>query len=133
MNENFAIDNIIEKLRNLELTDTLKDFFGKITSCAKVMGRVTTRHLLCLYYVMKEGDLSTADKAWVYAALVYVLIPGDLIPRKIFHLLGLTDDALALAYVIRKVKSNITPQIIQKVEVQLDKWFGYEITQPDEQ
>jgi len=133
MNDKFTIDSIIERLKNLEIPEVLSDFFGKIAFGAKILGRATTRQLLCLYYVMKEGNLTTAEKAWIYAALVYVLIPGDLIPRKIFHLLGLTDDALALAFVIGKVKSKITPQIIQKVEIQLDKWFGNEITQPDEQ
>ena len=72
-------------------------------------------------------DLASFLKALVYAALAYVLIPGDLIPRKVFHLLGLTDDALAIAYVIKQVKDSITPQILQKVEMQLDKWFGYEV------
>ena len=59
---------------------------------------------------------------------VYVLVPGDLIPRRIFHILGITDDALALGYVIAKAKCKITPQIEQKVAMQLDKWFGYEIS-----
>lgn len=50
-----------------------------------------------------------------------------------FHILGITDDALALGYVIAKVKDKITPQIEQKVAMQLDKWFGYEISMVDEQ
>jgi len=133
MNDNFTIDNIIEKLRNLEITDTLKDLLGKIAFGAKTLGRATTRQLLCLYYVLKEGKLSGSEKAWIYAALVYVLVPGDLIPRRVFHILGITDDALAIAFVIGKVKDKITPQILQKVEIQLDQWFGYEISQVDEQ
>ena len=64
---------------------------------------------------------------------MYVLGPGDLIPRRIFHILGITDDALALGYVIAKAKCKITPQIEQKVAMQLDKWFGYEISMVDEQ
>lgn len=133
MCENFTIDYIIESIRNLELPDALKDFFGKIASGAKRLGRVTTRQLLCLYYVLKEGELSGSEKAWIYAALVYVLVPNDLIPRRVFHILGITDDALAMGYVIAKIKDKITPQIIQKVEMQLDKWFGYEISMVDEQ
>ena len=133
MNENISIDSILETIKNLELPDILKDFFGEIASGAKQLGRFVTEQLLILYYVLKEGNLSGSEKAWIYAALVYVLVPGDLIPRRIFHILGITDDALALGYVIAKVKCKITPQIEQKVAMQLDKWFGYEISMVDEQ
>ena len=97
------------------------------------MGRFTTGQLLRLYYVLKEGELSGSEKAWIYAALVYVLVPGDLLPRRLFRVLGITDDALALGFVIAKVKDKITPQIEQKVAMQLDKWFGYKISIVDEQ
>lgn len=40
---------------------------------------------------------------------------------------------MALGFVIAKVKDKITPQIEQKVAIQLDKWFGYEISMVDEQ
>lgn len=133
MNENISIDSIIEKIKNLELPDVLKDLFGKIASGARQLGRFATGQLLMLYYVLKEGDLSGSEKAWIYAALVYVLVPGDLIPRRVLHILGITDDALAIGYVIAKVKDKITPQIEQKVATQLDKWFGYEISVVDEQ
>lgn len=132
MKDNNIIDTLTEKLKNLDLAETLRSLFNKIAVGARTMGRLTSRQLLCLYYVLKEGNLSTSEIVWIYAALVYVLIPGDLIPRRVFHLLGLTDDALALAFVISKVKYKITPQILQKVEMQLDTWFGYEITQIDE-
>lgn len=133
MNENISIDSIIESIKDLELPDILKDLFGKIASGAKQLGRFTTGQLLRLYYVLKEGDFSGSEKAWIYAALVYVLVPGDLIPRRVFRILGITDDALALGYVIAKVKDKITPQIEQKVEIQLDKWFGHEISMFNEQ
>lgn len=132
MSENISIDSIIEKVKNLELPDVLKDLFSRIALGAKQQGRYSTGQLLSLYYVLKEGELSGSEKAWIYAALVYVLVPGDLIPRRVFHILGITDDALALSYVIAKVKGKITPQIEQKVVMQLDKWFGYEISMVDE-
>lgn len=128
MNENISIDTIIEKIKNLELLDVLKDLSGRIAVVAKQLGRVATGQLLRLYYVLKDGELSSSEKAWIYATLVYVLVPGDLIPRGVFRVLGITDDALALGYVLTKVKDKITPQIEQKVAMQLDKWFGYEIS-----
>ena len=133
MSENISIDTIIEKIKNLELLDVLKDLSGRIAVAAKQLGRAATGQLFKLYYVLKEGELSSSEKAWIYAALVYVLVPGDLIPRRVFKILGITDDALALGYVIAKVKDKITPQIEQKVAMQLDKLFGYEIRIVDEQ
>jgi len=133
MNGNYTIGNIIEKLSTLDICDILKDFFGKIAFGAKVFGRAATKQLLCLYYVLKEGELSSSEKVWIYAALVYVLVPEDLIPRRVFHIFGIADDALAIAFVIGKVKDKITPQILLKVDMQLDKWFGNEIIRVDEQ
>lgn len=133
MDENSFIDQIMAGFRDIDLSDLLKDIFGTIANGARRLGRVLTGQLLCLYYVLKEGGLSGKEKAWVYAALAYVLLPGDLIPRRLFHLLGITDDALALGYVIAKMRGRVTPQIRLKVDVQLDKWFGYEATRVDEQ
>lgn len=124
MSENISIESIIERIKHLELSDVLKDLFGKIASGAKQLGRFATEQLLILYYVLKEGNLSGSEKAWIYAALAYVLVPGDLIPRRVFHILGITDDVLALGYVIAKVKDKITPKIEQMITMQLDKWFG---------
>jgi len=128
MKEEFSIESIIERIRNIEISDKLRDIFNWIATGAKKLGRVMTRQLLYLYFVLKEGNLSATEKAWIYAALIYVLVPGDFVPRRVFHLLGLTDDALAVAYVIKKVNNRITPEIELKVAMQLDEWFGYEVS-----
>ena len=91
-------------------------------------GRVAARQALRLFYVLKEGDLTSNERVLVYAALIYVLIPGDLLPRRIFHVIGLVDDAAAVAYVISKVRKKITPAIEQRVEMKLDEWFGYQVS-----
>lgn len=109
--------------------ENLNKLLDMLTKAARKIGRFTAKQLLCLYYVLKDGVLSKSDRAWVYAALIYVLVPGDLIPRRVFHLLGITDDAVAIVYVINKVRDKITPEILQKVEMQLDEWFGYEVTE----
>lgn len=101
--------------------------FSKMAVLAKRLGRATTRQLLILYFVLTEGDMTSAQKAWIYAALLYVLVPGDLLPRRVFGMLGITDDVAAVAYVVKRIKDHVTPQILQKVEMQLDRWFGYEI------
>ncbi len=101
--------------------------FGKIASSAAKVGRPIARQLLYLYFVLKESEMTPSRKFWVYAAIAYILVPNDFLPRRVFRLVGITDDAVALMYVVDKVRKNITPQIIQKVEIILDEWFGYKI------
>ena len=123
-----TIDDILARIQEADIPGKAATLFGRIASAAKTLGRATARQLLYLYYTLKDGDLSGKEKAWVYAAIAYIIIPGDLLPRKAFHLLGLTDDAAALAFVIKKVRDRITPQTLQKTEMQLDEWFGCRVS-----
>ena len=59
-----------------------------------------------------------------------MLIPGDLLPRKILGLLGITDDVTALVFALQKIKKAITPAIKQKAEMKVEEWFGPEISTP---
>jgi len=106
----------------------IEDLLNLLRQFARKAGRSVARQLLRLYYVLKEGDLNSSERILVYAALVYVLIPGDLLPRRIFHIIGLADDAAAVVYVVRQVQRKLTPLIEQHVEMKLDEWFGYHIS-----
>lgn len=125
--KNTILDSFFDRLDKIDFRSELEDVFSRLTLGASKIGRALSRQMLCLYYTLKEGDLKGSEKIWIYLALLYVLVPGDLIPRRVFHLLGLTDDLAALAFVVQKVKRKITPEILAKVERQLDDWFGYEI------
>jgi len=126
MNEDFSILSLLDKLKNLELSEVLQDILDRIAPVAKSLGRFVAKQIMCLYYVLKEGELTDSEKILIYAAMVYIVAPKDLLPRKVFHFLGITDDALALAYVVGKVKGKITPEIMEKVNLQLELWFGSE-------
>ena len=107
----------------------MENLFNLLRQYALKFGRSAARQMLRLYYVLKEGDLTSTERILVYAAIVYVLVPGDLLPRRIFHVIGLIDDAAAVAYVVKKVQRKLTPQIDQHVEMKLDEWFGYQVNQ----
>ncbi len=106
----------------------MMDMLYKLKQFALGTGRLAARQVLRFYYVLKYGDLTGTERVLVYAALLYVLVPGDLIPRRIFRVIGLFDDAAALAYVVGVVQRKLTPAIDQKVEMKLDEWFGYHIS-----
>ena len=122
------IDKQLEKLKGVDWQAKSADVFGKIGSFAKKAGRVATKPLLQLYYVLTMGDTTTLEKALIVGAILYTIMPFTLISFKAHRILGMLDEGLAVLYVIKKVQHKITPEINQKVEETLNEWFGKEGT-----
>ena len=120
------IDKQLEKLKGVDWQAKSADVFGKIGSFAKKAGRVATKPLLQLYYVLTMGDTTTLEKALIVGAILYTIMPFTLISFKAHRILGMLDEGLAVLYVIKKVQHKITPEINQKVEETLNEWFGKE-------
>ena len=118
---------LVDKLKSVDWNTLALDAWDKIVTYSKKLGRATTRELLKFYYVMSEGNLSTFEKALVYAGIIYIAVPGDLLPRKVLGLLGILDDAGVATWLYSKVGSKITPDIELKADMKLDEWFGPEI------
>ena len=75
---------------------------------------------------MRDAETTTLEKALIYGAIAYIVIPSDLLPRRVLGLLGILDDATVIAYVFNKISKKITVEITNKVEETLDNWFGAE-------
>jgi uncharacterized membrane protein YkvA (DUF1232 family) len=75
---------------------------------------------------MDDENTSTLDRVLIYAAIVYTILPLDLIPSVIYKFLGVLDDGVAMLFVYKKIKNKITPEINAKVEETLNEWFGVE-------
>ncbi len=118
------IDKLLEKLKGVDWKAKSSDIFGKIGTYAKKAGRVATKPLLQLYYVLTMGETTTLEKALIVGAILYTIMPFSLISFKAHKILGMLDEGLALLYVVKKVQHKITPEINQKVEETLDAWFG---------
>ena len=118
---------LVDKLKSVDWNTLALDAWDKIVTYSKKLGRATTRELLKFYYVMSEGNLSTFEKALVYAGIIYIAVPGDLLPRKVLGLLGILEDAGVAAWLYSKVGSKITPAIELKADMKLDEWFGPEL------
>ena len=76
---------------------------------------------------MHQTETTTMEKALIYGAIAYIVIPSDLLPRRALSILGILDDAAVIAYVYNKVSSQVTAAIRNQVDTQLDEWFGAEI------
>ena len=109
-----------------QFRSSIKNFFSRLEPYAKKAGRAIATPLLQLNYVAVDEKVPLMDRVVIFGCLLYVVLPVSLIPRKVFRLLGLLDEAAALAIVIRHVRPNITPDIHSKVKATLNAWFGEE-------
>ena len=120
------VSGLLEKVKNVDWRGKMNELWEKLRPWALKAGRVAARPLLQFYYVMEDENTSTLDRVLIYAAIVYTILPLDLVPRAVYKLLGVLDDGVAMLYVYKKIKSKITPAINLKVEETLMEWFGVE-------
>lgn len=117
---------LLERVRDIDWRGKINALMDKLRPWALKAGRVATRPLLQFYYVMDDDNTSTLDRVLIYAAIIYTILPMDLIPSVIYKFLGILDDGVAILFVYRKIKDKITPDIKAKVEDTLNEWFGVE-------
>ena len=124
------INGLLDKLKNVDWKSKTSNMLGNIGTYAKKAGRVATKPLLQLYYVLTMGETTTLEKALIVGAILYTVLPFSLIPYKAHKILGLLDEGLAVLYVVKKVQNKITPEINAKVDETLNTWFGPEEAAP---
>ena len=120
------IKPLLERIKNVDWRGKINALLDRLRPWALKAGRVATRPLLQFYYVMADEQTSTLDRVLIYAAIVYTVLPIDLIPSVVYKFLGILDDGVAMLYVYKKIKDKITPEINAKVEDTLNEWFGVE-------
>ena len=120
------VKHLLAKLKNVNWHYEINALINKLYPWALKAGRRSARPILQFYYVMADEKTSTLDRALIYDAIAYTILPMDLIPSVVYKLLGIVDDGVAVLYVYKKVKKNITPAISAKVEGTLNEWFGTE-------
>ena len=98
------------------------DFVEKISRIAKRAGAKLVYAALILYYTLQSDKVSATNKAMIIGALGYMISPLDVIPDAI-PIAGLTDDLAVLLYVLKKVWTDIDPDIQKKAKERLSKWF----------
>lgn len=97
--------------------------WSRINEYATKAGRVATRPVLLLYYVMKSKDTPKKDKLLILSTLSYIVLPIDIFNARRFPFIGWIDEIASLSVTYQKVRDNITPEIESKVDDLLDKWF----------
>lgn len=120
------VSGLLDRLKNVDWRSKINTLMDKLRPWALKAGRAATRPLLQFYYVMDDDNTSTLDRALIYAAIIYTILPMDFLPRTVYRLLGVLDDGVAMLYVYKIIKNRITPEINSKVEDILNEWFGVE-------
>ncbi|UKK47407.1 DUF1232 domain-containing protein [Prevotella sp. E9-3] len=98
------------------------DFVEKISRVAKRAGSKLVYAALILYYTLQSDKINVKDKAIIIGALGYLISPLDVIPDAI-PIVGLTDDLAVLIYVLKKVWSDIDPEVQERAKTKLADWF----------
>ena len=120
------ISGLLEKVKTVDWRGKINALMDKLRPWALKAGRVATRPLLQFYYVMADEKTSTLDRVLIYAAIIYTILPMDLIPSAVYKFMGILDDGVAMLFVYKKIKDKITPEINARVEDTLNGWFGVE-------
>lgn len=104
-----------------------------ICNWSRKVGRVTTRPILLLWYVMRSSETPRKDKLAIFASLAYLVLPVDVLDARRLPVIGWLDEVVSLAVLIRKMAGHITPEMEIKADALLDKWFpeyaGYELVE----
>jgi len=95
----------------------------KVKEYAAKAGKTCARPVLLLYFVLKSPDTPKSDKAYIVAALAYLVLPIDLISAKRLPIIGWIDEIAALTVAYKKVCKHITPEIEAEVDRVLENWF----------
>jgi uncharacterized membrane protein YkvA (DUF1232 family) len=121
------VDSLVAKVKDAQWERPIRTAWSKILEFSKKGGREATRIVLRFYYALTDGNLSSTEKALVYAGIIYIVVPHDLLPKRTLGLLGLVDDTAVAAWVYKRIQKNMTPAIEQKVQDTLNSWFGYDV------
>ncbi|MBO7446298.1 MAG: DUF1232 domain-containing protein [Bacteroidales bacterium] len=115
--------HLIDRLKNIDWEGMYRSVKDKILIYGKKAGRIAAKPLLIFYYVLKDPSLTSRDRMLIYGCIFYVISPINLIPQRVFKLLGVMDETTAIVLVIRKVRDKITPEIIAKANATIAEWF----------
>ena len=108
------VASLVAKIKDADWKRPARNAWNKILEYSRRAGREATRIVLRFYYALTDGDLSPKDKALVYAGIIYIVVPHDLLPKKTLGLLGL-EEGIRLHDPRRGAKGERYPERLVRV------------------
>ena len=115
-------DDSLKNLNAYEHSYSDESFWEKVGKIALQAGRKVIRVALLLYYVLQDDNVPMTKKSLIIGGLVYFISPIDVIPDAV-PVVGWTDDFAVLYGVYKVVAEYVTPEMEQRADEQLRKWF----------
>ncbi len=112
-----------KNMENYQSLYSERGFWNKVEKVATVMGIKAVYAALLLYYILQDKNVPIQQRAIIYGALGYFILPIDLIPDYI-PFVGFADDLSALLYAVHAVWKSVTPEMKARAKERLHSWFG---------
>lgn len=116
--------DVIEVQATERYTDA--EFWGKLSRFARKAGREVVEKALWLYYTMQRPETPAWAKRTIIGALVYFLLPLDLV-ADLAPLVGFTDDLSILLIAVGTVAAHISPEVREQARLKANQWFDQEV------
>ena len=100
--------------------DRVRSSINEFTEGKRVVGKTAEFLLLVpdmfmlLWRLTTDSRVAGKDKVLLGSAVVYFILPFDLIPEAIVGPIGYLDDLVFAAYVLNKILTNTDPAILQE-------------------
>lgn len=94
-------------------------FWNKLGKYAKKAGIKAVYTGLVLYYALESPNVPLRDRAMIYGALGYLILPIDAAPDPIF-----VDDLGVMMFAALRVAGSIDQEVKRKAKAKLTELFG---------
>ena len=81
--------------------------WDRISNFARKAGRMSTRPVLILWFVLKSKETSKADKMLIISTLSYLVLPIDILDAKRLPFIGWIDEIASLSVTYQKVARTL--------------------------
>lgn len=97
-------------------------FWRKVSGLPGRIGRDVVLMALTLYALLEDLETPLWAKALAAAALGYLICPVDAVPDCV-PFVGYSDDAAAMALLLRQLGAHVTPRIARRAEELMPERF----------
>lgn len=118
------------KIQNFSKHYSEDGLWKKIKKYSKKVGSSAVYAILLLYFVLQKEEVPMKNKAIIYGALGYFILPIDLIPDVALGV-GYTDDIGVLLAALWQVSIYIDTDVKNQAKEKLKDWFGDDIDTSD--